>query len=68
MVWAVGVRFPSETRDFSLLYSDQIGYGAHPVSSGVKQTGREADHSSPTNVEVKKTWIYTSTHPYASMA
>jgi hypothetical protein len=26
---------------------------------------READHSPPTSAEVKKTWIYTSTPPYA---
>jgi hypothetical protein len=25
--------------------------------------GREADYSSPTRAEVKKTLIYTSTHP-----
>jgi hypothetical protein len=28
---------------------------------GVKRQGREADHSPPTSVEVKKMWIYTST-------
>jgi hypothetical protein len=30
---------------------------------GVKQQGREADHSPPTSAEVKKMWIYTSTLP-----
>jgi hypothetical protein len=30
--------------------------------------GREADHSPPTIAEVKKTWIYTSTPPFAFMA
>jgi hypothetical protein len=30
--------------------------------------GREADHSLPTSAEVKHTWIYTSTPPYAFMA
>jgi hypothetical protein len=35
---------------------------------GVKRQGREADHSPPTSAEVKKTWIYTSTPPYALMA
>jgi hypothetical protein len=34
-------------------------------SSGVNRPGREADHSPPTNAEIKKTWIYTST-PYTS--
>jgi hypothetical protein len=35
---------------------------------GVKRPGREADHSPPTSAVVKKTWIYTSTPPYAFMA
>jgi hypothetical protein len=32
-------------------------------TSGVKRPGREADHSPPTNAEVKSTWIHTSTPP-----
>jgi hypothetical protein len=36
------------------------GYGA--PSPGVKQQGREADHSTPTSAEVKKTWICTLTY------
>jgi hypothetical protein len=28
------------------------------ISTGVKRQGREADQSSPTRAEVKKTWIY----------
>jgi hypothetical protein len=35
---------------------------------GVKRKGREADHSPPTIVEVKKTWIYTSIPPFVFMA
>jgi hypothetical protein len=35
---------------------------------GVKRPGREADHSSVTSAEVKKTWIYTSTPAYVFMA
>jgi hypothetical protein len=35
---------------------------------GVKQQWREANHSSPTSAEVKKTWIYTSTPTYTFMA
>jgi hypothetical protein len=31
---------------------------------GVKQPGREADHSPPTSAEVKKTCVYTSTPSY----
>jgi hypothetical protein len=38
------------------------------VSHGVKRQGREADHFPPPLAEVKKTWILTSTPPYASMA
>jgi hypothetical protein len=40
-----------------------MGTGA--LSLGVKKSGREADHSPQTSVEVKKTWVYTSTSPYA---
>jgi hypothetical protein len=32
---------------------------------GVKAAEGEADYSQPTNAEVKKIWIYTSTTPYA---
>jgi hypothetical protein len=35
---------------------------------GVKQLGREADHSSPSSAEVKNAWSYTSTPQYAFMA
>jgi hypothetical protein len=35
---------------------------------GVKQPGREADHSPPTSADVKKTGIYTATPPHAFMA
>jgi hypothetical protein len=34
----------------------------------VKRQGREPDHSPPTRADVKKTWPYTSTPPYAFMA
>jgi hypothetical protein len=33
------------------------------LSLGVKRSVREADHSPPDIVEVKKIWIYTSTPP-----
>jgi hypothetical protein len=38
------------------------------LSSGLKRTRREADHSPPASVEVKEMWIYTSTPPYVFMA
>jgi hypothetical protein len=58
----IGVRFPAEAGNSSLRHPVQIGSGAHPVSCpmgtrgsfpGVKRPGREADHSSPSSVEVK---------------
>jgi hypothetical protein len=36
------------------------------VSPGVKRPWREADHSPPSNVEVKNAWRYTSTPQYSS--
>jgi hypothetical protein len=30
------------------------------LSLGVKQLGREADHSPPASAEVKKMWVYTA--------
>jgi hypothetical protein len=39
--------------------------GALPL--GVKLPGCEDDHSSPTNAEVKNTWIFKSTPPYVSL-
>jgi hypothetical protein len=38
------------------------------LSPGVKRPGREADHVSPTSVEVKIMWIYTFPPSYAFMA
>jgi hypothetical protein len=35
---------------------------------GVKGLGREADHSSPSSAEVKKTWSYTSIPSCVCMA
>jgi hypothetical protein len=34
---------------------------------GVKRSGRETDHSSPTNADVKITWLFISTSPYVFM-
>jgi hypothetical protein len=42
--------------------------GTRGFSLGIERQGREGDHSPPTSAEVKKTWIYTSTFPYVSMA
>jgi hypothetical protein len=43
--------------------SCKIGKGDILPGGGVKHQGREANHSPPTNAEVKKTWIHTSTPP-----
>jgi hypothetical protein len=65
-------------QEFSFLHVIQTGSGAPTqppiegvpgaLSPGVKWQGREADHSPPTNAEVKKMWIYTSTPPYVFMS
>jgi hypothetical protein len=61
-------------QEFSLLHIVQTGSAVHPTSypmgtggsfPGGKRPGREADHPPPTSVEVKKTWVYTPTPPYA---
>jgi hypothetical protein len=52
---------PDGERDFSVLYSVQIDYGAHPASIqwvpgafflGVKRPEHETDHSPPSSAEV----------------
>jgi hypothetical protein len=45
---------------------------SYPMGTGdsfpeVKRPGGEADHSPPSSVEVRNTWSYTSTFPYAFM-
>jgi hypothetical protein len=64
-------------QEFALLHVVQTGSEAHPTSypmgtgdsfPRVKRPGCEADHSPPTNAEVKKTWTYTSTPPYNYIA
>jgi hypothetical protein len=65
---------PGRGKNFFLLHVVQTvsGCARPPIqwapgdfSSGLKRLGREADHSSPPSDKVKKTWIYTSTPPYA---
>jgi hypothetical protein len=72
----VGVWVPVGPRIFSSpRHPDQLSGPPNLLSNGyqgcsprgVKQQGREADHSPPTNAKVKKMWIYTSTPPYAFM-
>jgi hypothetical protein len=67
--WWVVDRVPVRVRIlFSPCCPDQF-WGPHSFLSNVywgfsqrvKRPGHEADHSPPTNAEVKKTWIYTFT-------
>jgi hypothetical protein len=71
----VGVRVPIASIIFSTSTrpalgstqtSDQWVPGA--PSLGVNRPGREAHYSPPTSIEVKKTWTYASTPPYAFAA
>jgi hypothetical protein len=70
----VGVPSPGGGKNF--LFSMSRPAEAHPafypVGTGtsfprVKRPEREDDHSPPTSVEVKKTWVYTPTPPYPFM-
>jgi hypothetical protein len=75
----VGVWIRIGSRIFSMLSRLAVGPSQPPnqwkpgvlspgvLSPGVKRPGRETDHSPPASAEVKKTWIYTSTPPYAFM-
>jgi hypothetical protein len=67
---------PGEGKNFLFSASSRLDLGlTQPpiqwvqgaLSPGVKRSGREAEQSSPTSAEVKKTCIYTSTPPYAFM-
>jgi len=69
------IRFPAETGNFSLHHRVQTGSGAHPASyptcagdsfPGVKGPGREADHSPPSNVEIKECVEIYFHSPYTS--
>jgi hypothetical protein len=60
------VLIPARARDCSLLHNFQAGSWAHPARCsfpGVKQQGREVNHSPPSSAEVKNEWSYTSTLP-----
>jgi hypothetical protein len=63
-----GVRVRVPVLNSSLLYVFQIGSGVTEPSinwvTGALSPELQADHSSPTSVEVKKMWVYISTSPY----
>jgi hypothetical protein len=71
MGWTTRVWFPAGTVILSLCHGIQTGSWSHPASypirirgsfllSGVKCPWRGADHSSPSSVNVKTAWSYTS--------
>jgi hypothetical protein len=71
----VGDRVLARSSIFSTLSKPALGstqpfiqWVPRAPSLGLKRQRREADHSSPTSVEDKKMWIYTSTLPYAFIA
>jgi hypothetical protein len=67
----VGARFfrsPSRLHRFWGSAQPPIQWVPGTLSPEIKLPGREADHSPPSCAEVKSTWIYTSTPPYAFMA
>jgi len=54
--------FSTVNTKYSWLHPIQWVSGA--LSPGVKQPGREADHSHPSSAEFKNAWRYTSTLQY----
>jgi hypothetical protein len=72
----VGVPSLIVVKNFHFFMSSRLALGSTQpliqwimgvLSPGIKRPRREADHSPPTSAEVKKTWVYTSTPPYAFM-
>jgi hypothetical protein len=69
--WMKDVKLPAKTGNFSLRHRVQTGSGVHPASYPMGTRGsfpgdkaeREADHSPPSNAEVKNMWSYISTLP-----
>jgi hypothetical protein len=71
------IRFSAGGGNFSLRHLAQTGSGAHPacypmdtgaLSLGVKRPECEAEHSSPSNADIKNVLSYNSTTPYVFMA
>jgi hypothetical protein len=56
MGWTIGVPFPAEAGLFFSLPPPSIQWVTLALSPGVKQLGREADHSPPSRGEVKNEW------------
>jgi hypothetical protein len=54
-------RFTLDTNCHQLSTQTPTQWVPGTLSLGVKQPGREADHSPPSSAEVKNAWSYTST-------
>jgi hypothetical protein len=71
----IGVRFPTEAKDFSSILCVQTGSGVHPASctigtggpfpGGKARPGSHTDHSPPSSADVINKWNYTSSPPQA---
>jgi hypothetical protein len=65
----VRIRITVGSKNFlsSMLSRPDLGPAHSPIQwvQGVKRPEREVNHSTLTSAEVKKTWIYTCTPPYA---
>jgi hypothetical protein len=68
----IGGSIPGRGWEFFFHHRVQTGSGVHPSLypmgnrgsfSVIKRPGREAEHSSPSNVEVKNAWNSTSAPP-----
>jgi hypothetical protein len=68
----VGVKSPGKVNNSLISTSSRPALGSTQpliqwaqwtLSTGVKRSRREADHSPPASAEVRKMWIYISTPP-----
>jgi hypothetical protein len=73
-VWEFESRYDQEFSPAYVVHTDSgVHSTSYPIGTGgslpgVKQPGREADHSPTASAEVKKMWIYTSTPLYTFVA
>jgi hypothetical protein len=58
----------STSRPFLGGTTNLFSMGSRGFSPAVKRPRREADHSSPSSVEVNNTWSYTSASPYVFLS
>jgi hypothetical protein len=63
--WAICVWFPAgRASKPDITYPPTIKWVLGAISSEIKWSGHEADHSHSSSAEVKNIWIYTTTPPY----